>query len=173
MKYDNLRLCNDYIADMEGQLDAIAKALGVKRGEPAALVAAAERVGSYAEELRGLLRDCLPWLRSPHGYGTAHHFSSERMRGLVEAALAKNNGGLPTSGRKANGNVEVAQTDAARNPRAGLPGNGAEASDGGVITTRPAATNESQVAATHREVESSTPSTTLSVGVARNNSQEK
>lgn len=48
MKYDNLRLCNDYIADMEKTLDEIAALVGVSRGQPEALVRAVRKLADAA-----------------------------------------------------------------------------------------------------------------------------
>lgn len=48
MKYDNLRLCNDYIKDMEVLLDEIAVLVGVHRGERGALVRAVRRLEDAA-----------------------------------------------------------------------------------------------------------------------------
>lgn len=62
MKYDNLRLCNDYIEDLEGQLDALAQVVGVKSGQPEALLAAVREKGVYAEECRRLLAEAIEHL---------------------------------------------------------------------------------------------------------------
>ena len=48
MKYDNLRLCNEYIVDMERTLDELAVLVGVQKGETKALVRAVRGLADAA-----------------------------------------------------------------------------------------------------------------------------